>query len=295
MVWTFLRMPYTSAPQFPFLNGMFALKKGLPATPWPGVAVGDGKPGLRSSSLNINYDSVSNTWQVKGRSPLAEADFTADHIFPGDYYHIPVGGPNSGTEPTNVDAVINSELHGTVSLNGRTINVDGWRGEYSRLNMFPSIMNSVLNPATSWRGWEFDDILEPDGGASQFFGIINAQGRYSGMLIDARPERQRMCSKTTLKFGDYSYGRGLIPDITPPFRGYPIPGWVKVTCAPGSEEPGMSKVFYPQSHDYIPGGVLSIAEVPASTGPGSFGTYEHTRFATFTFANYLRSLGIIKK
>ncbi|MFJ4653420.1 hypothetical protein ACIP5Y_19325 [Nocardia sp. NPDC088792] len=288
-VWSVADETNSDAPQFPFMNGMFSLQGGLPGIPVSARTLSDGKPGLRSDSFSIDYLPDVNNWHVTARSSTAAADFTATDVVPGSFYKIPVAG--EGTEPTNVDAVINSRVTGSVTYNGHTIDVDGWRGEYWRMNMFPSIVDSQLNPSTSWRGWEWNDVMEPDGGSSQYYGIINPAGRYSGILVDARPGGTRMCSKTTLEFGNYYHGTPLYGDVTPPFQRYTIPGWIKVKCAPG-EDVQMEKTFYPDSVDYADFGLLDFTEMPIKTVPGSFGSYEHERYTTFRLQQYLPSPGI---
>ncbi|MFF0488352.1 hypothetical protein ACFYTQ_04945 [Nocardia sp. NPDC004068] len=277
-VWAIVDEANATTPQFPFGNGSLTLKDVGPGGIWPEWARVDSEPGIRSPSFAIDYVPTSNSWHVMARSPLASADFTADHPVPGSFYRVPVDG--DGTEPTDVDAVINSRVTGSVTMNGRTIDVTGWRGEYWRMSLFPSLIGSQLDPGTSWRGWEWTDVMEPDGGSSQFYGFIGPNGRYSGVLVDARPTGTRICSKTTVEFGDYAPGRSMYGDHTPPMRQYAVPGRITVTCAPG-ERFHMTKTFYPDSRDYADVGIVDFTELPVHTVPGSFGSYEHERYATY--------------
>lgn len=288
--WTVLDETNASTPQFPFLNGIFSLKRGVPlAGMTPSIARIDADPGLRSQNLDYDYSGSSNTWRVRGTSPLATVNFTVDHPVPGGFAsYYPPDGKTVG--PTNVDAVSNGHVTGSLTFNGRRIDLDGWRTEYWRANMFPSVYDSQLNPATSWRGWEWDDVMEPDGGASQFGGVIDPDGEYHGYLVDARPSGTRICSGTTVQFGDYHYGTPLAGDISPPFQRYTIPGWIKVTCAPG-QPVRMTKTFYPDSTDYVDAGLVDGTEMPVHTVPGSMGTYEHWRYTTYRVQKYEEGTG----
>ncbi|WP_020498729.1 hypothetical protein [Sciscionella marina] len=279
-VWAIADEANEEQPQFPFLNGIISFKRGLPFGGSPGTARIDGKPGLRGNNLSFDHDPAANTWHVQGQSPNNSANFTVDQVVPGSvgsYY--PPDGHTTG--PTNVDAVANGRVHGSLTLNGRKIDLDGWRTNYWRMNMFPSVFDSQLNPATSWRGWEWNMVLEPDGGASQYYAMMDPSGRmHDGYLVDARPSGTRVCSRITMKFGDYHWGRSMFGDISPPFQRYTIPGWIKVKCAPG-EKVQMEKTFYPDSRDYVDAGLLTATEMPMHTVPGSFGTYEHMRYSTY--------------
>ncbi|WHU47730.1 hypothetical protein QNM97_01555 [Gordonia sp. L191] len=277
--WGILQLSYELQPQFPFTNGIVTFKKGLPAGLWPDVATMDDQPGMRSNTYNIDYNSRANSWRVKGQTPLAAADFTATDPVAGPHGLIKVGG-DPGTDSLMDEIVLNSRAAGSVTIAGRRIDVTGWRAGYWRMRMFGSLADSLLNPTRSWGGWEYAPVMEPDGGASEFYGIMNNSGRYSGPLIDARPSGTRICSKTTLDFGPYRPGRPLLGELTPPFAVHTIPEWIKVRCAPGQPF-SMEKTFYPDSTDYGSAGILDGTEMPVHTVPGSFGTYEHFRWGYY--------------
>ena len=279
-VWAVGELSYHKAPQFPLANGILSLKNGLPvgpgATDW---AVADGKPGLRSRSLSFNHFPETNSWHVRARGALSGADFTATKPVAGPHGLIKVGG-DPATDSLMDEIVLNSRLSGWVNLAGRKIDVTGWRGGYWRMRIVGSAYESLLGNR-SWGGWEYSPVMEPDGGGSQFYGILNHEGRYSGPLVNARPHGTRICSKTTLEFGEYRRGRNIFPvPITPPFVLHTIPSWVKVKCAPG-QKVQMGKTFYPESLDYGSAGLLDGTEMPVHTVPGSFGTYEHFRWGSY--------------
>ncbi|QIS04270.1 hypothetical protein F5X71_19760 [Nocardia brasiliensis] len=278
-MWAVGQLSYEKAPQLPFMNGILSFKDGLPAGGWADWATADGKPGMRGSNYSINYAADTNSWQVKGFSPLAAADFTATEPVAGPHGLIKVGG-DPGTDSLMDEIVLNSRATGSVTIAGRQIDITGWRAGYWRMRMFGSVVDSILDPNKSWAGWEYAPVMEPDGGASEFYGIMRNDGRYSGPLIDARPSGTRICSKTTLEFGDYKPGRPMVGQLTPPFTLHTIPGWIKVKCAPG-QEVQMEKTFYTDSTDYVSAGWLDGTEMPVHTVPGSFGTYEHFRWAYY--------------
>ncbi|WP_051198191.1 hypothetical protein [Gordonia shandongensis] len=282
VVWGLIDWANSPRPQFPFLNGIISFNKGLPLGLSATWATADGKPGMRSPGLNFNYRPASNSWAVDAQSPLASAHFTATDPVPGSHGVIQVGG-NPQTDSLMDEIVVNSAAHGSLNLAGRRIDVNGWRVGYWRMRIVGSAFDSGLNPFTNWSGWEYSPVMEPDGGASEFYGIINHQGRYSGPLIDARPKDKggtRICSKSTLAFEKYRYGQGIIGPITPPFTPFTIPKSITVTCAPGQPY-HFSKTFYPDYTGYVGAGLLDFTEVPVHTVPGSFGTYEHPRWAQF--------------
>ncbi|WP_203217780.1 hypothetical protein [Nocardia terpenica] len=279
VVWGIAQLSYDQQPQFPFMNGILSFKDGLPVSGWPDVAVADGKPGLRSPNLNFDYDAAANSWSVKADSPVSSAAFTVTQPVAGPHGLIKVGG-DPGTDSLMDEIVLNSRAAGYINLNGRRIDITGWRAGYWRMRMISSVADSVLSPTTSWGGWEYAPVMEPDGGASEFYGIMNNDGRYSGPLIDARPSGTRICSKTTLEFGDYRDGRPIAGQLTPPFTPHTIPSRITVKCAPG-QPVQMEKTFYPDSTDYVSGGLLDGTEMPVHTVPGSFGTYEHFRWGYY--------------
>lgn len=279
-VWALVDEENASTPQFPFLNGIVSFKRGLPFSGWPDSTRIDGKPGMRSRSFNIDHLPESNTWHVQAKSPFTSANFTVDHVVPGTRgsYFPPDG--SKGAETTNLDTVLNSRVTGNATLNGRKFDLNGWRASYWRLNFGHSIFDSQFNPATAWRGWEWNTVFEPDGGSSQFYAMMDPNGRLHGYLVDARPSGTRVCSRAVFKFGDYRFGRSMFGDVSPPFQRYTIPGWIKVKCAPG-EKVKMEKTFYPDSADYVDAGLVTATEMPMHTVPGSFGTYEHMRYTTY--------------
>lgn len=279
LAWGIAQLSYDKTPQFPLMNGILSFKNGLPVGGWPDWATADGKPGLRGTNYSINYAEDSNSWSVKGSSPLASADFTATDPVAGPHGLIKVGG-DPGTDSLMDEIVLNSRASGSVTIAGRQIDVTGWRAGYWRMRMMGSVADSLFDPNKSWGGWNYAPVMEPDGGASEFYGIMRNDGRYSGPLIDARPSGTRICSKTTLEFGDYKEGRPMLGQLTPPFTPHTIPGWVKVKCAPG-QAVQMEKTFYTDSTDYVSGGILDGTEMPVHTVPGSFGTFEHFRWAYY--------------
>ncbi|WP_019927107.1 hypothetical protein [Nocardia sp. BMG111209] len=287
ITWLLLDEENAQQAGFPFGNGILDLAHGLPGGATRETVRIDGRPGLRGDNYTVDHSPESNGWQVRAESAAAAADFAVDEVVPGSYG--PYFGPSGQLEATNIAPVANSRVTGTARLGDRIYDLNGWRAQYWRMN-FPAVADSQVHPETAWGGWEWVHTFEPDGGYSEFQGIIDSTGVFRGYMVDGRPGDIRICDRVDVRFDDYRWGRSMYGDTTAPYQQYTIPGRITVTCAPG-QGPQMTKTFVPDSADYFDGGHFAYTEMPVHTVAGSMGSYEHIRFDTFQARKYHEGTG----
>lgn len=250
---------------------------GSPDAPLPvgllgigGPAPNDKQPGVRTPYAQINYDEARNAyhftspnqadvWFDGNPRPGITGELSSDSKYPPKTPGVQWMG---WTSP-----VATSTVSGWINLNGKKIDVSGWRGYHDHnwgdFTMFDQVFD----------GWEWGAVHEPDGGASLFGGLVRKGGEYYAAMADVDPvEPTKVCSSSQVRQGDWIQSSDY-------FRGgtFGVPGTLKLRCGPTEKYDLQSTWSVVQPWTIDSGALGMTLEAQYKTVEGSLGMYEHVR------------------